>query len=111
MRMRAHFRGQWHCGCFPDAAFEGSNAFQNLAGDHCVASVNDVSKTYLYFVNTSRRCKLVHLAFVREACLHNAETTHGAARRIVGANGVPINNGVRALVWPLCMRNSINENC
>ena len=43
--------------------------------------------------------------------LHYTETAHRAARWIIGANCVSVHGRVITLIRPLCVGDSVNENC
>ena len=93
-----------------DAALDRRNVQHRLAGDQRVAGAHRIAQPDLDRVETARHGQLVHLRFVCETRLNDTEPSHRPARQVVGAHGVPVDDGVRAAVRTLRVRDRIDEH-
>ena len=75
-----------------------------------VAGLHGVAQADLDGVEPARRGQLVHLALVGEARLHDAEPAHRPARQVVGAHGLAVDDGVRAPVRALGVRDGVEQH-
>ena len=102
--------GKWERCRLANASRHRSDIVDDLTSDEPIAGDHRVEQPNLHRIDVAGSSQFVHLALVREAGLHNAETSHCAARKVVGSDRISVDHRVRTSIRALRVCDGVDQH-